>query len=444
MSPTSTRCSGLLWTVIAWGLLLAAVAGSQPPAQAQSSASPDSVAVRPATSDSADALHPNTVPYESSRSIAYHALALPAYVLHGVTRPVGWTVLYVERTFPELFELEPWRRGIFPLLELGGPAGTSAGAVLYDNHLFGTDQQARLEGKIGARNFFELRMQYERPRPLGAGTRLNLEGNFFSEPRDRFYVGGMNSDRSADAARFAREQVDARVRLQYKPEGKRLGGAVEVRYEHIDARLNEGGGQQLVGRPGLTATSLLTPRVDLDMDLTEGRPRTHSGTALGLQLDYTHALNGDRFRYGRYVAAIHQYVPVFIFPKTRRLALRAHLERVHPMWGGDAVPFYQLPRLGGQRSLRGFVSDRFRGDGALFFTAEYRYPVWSRIDAMFFVDAGQVFDTFGDIAVRDFEATVGGGFHLLNNKGLSARFEVARSVEGTEVILTVRPAFRRL
>jgi outer membrane protein assembly factor BamA len=77
------------------------------------------------------------------------------------------------------------------------------------------------------------------------------------------------------------------------------------------------------------------------------------------------------------------------------------------------------------------------------FSAEYRYPVWSRMDAVFFVDTGQVFSAFDEVSARDFRTTFGGGFHLLGGNGLSARFEVARSVEGVEIILTVKPAFGR-
>ena len=117
--------------------------------------------------------------------------------------------------------------------------------------------------------------------------------------------------------------------------------------------------------------------------------------------------------------------------------MRARIEQVRPLFGGVAIPFYQLPRLGGQRSLRGFVSDRFQDDGSLLLTAEYRYPIWTSrypgwtgIDATFFVDTGQVFNALGEVAVNDFKVSVGGGLHLLNCRGLSARFEVARSMEG--------------
>jgi outer membrane protein assembly factor BamA len=323
--------------------------------------------------------------------------------------------------------------------------------VLYDNHFLGTNHRARLEGTYGARDFFEVGARYDVPHFLGPAVGFSWEGNVFSEPQDRFFIDGVESDFQADEARFSRRQFDMMMRLQYRPEGSVYWGSADVLYEHINASLADGiEGKRLAGATGLTTVNLLTPRIELGLDLTRGTQRTYAGTRVLLRLDYTHDLNGDRFRYGRYAVAVHQYVPVFFFPKTRRLVFRANLEQVTPMLGGDTVPFYQLPRLGGQRSLRGFVSDRFQEEGALLFTAEYRYPIWNTrdatsggLDAVFFVDTGQVFESFGNVAVPAFRTSVGGGFHVLNSEGVSARFEVARSVESTQVILTVRPTFGR-
>lgn len=388
--------------------------------------------------------HPNTVPYRTDRSIGYHILAAPAYVLHGATRPLGWGVKYLERNFPGFFEPEPRPRGVLPLIELGGPAGASAGFILYDNHLFGTDQKARLEALYGTRDFFELEVRYEVPRPLGAGTHLQLEGNFFSRPNERFYLDGNASERNQDEARFSRQQIDVMTRLQVGSDGGGVSGAIDLLYEHVDASAaDDERGELIADNPALVPLDLLTPRFELTLDASQGRPRTYAGTKMLLRLDYTHDLNGDRFRYGRYTAAVQQFVPVFFFPKTRRLALQARMEQVEPLWGGNAVPFYHLPRLGGQQTLRGFTSNRFRDNGSLLFSAEYRYPIWNQFDAVFFVDAGQVFDRFASVAFDRFRTSYGGGIHMLGGGGLSARFEIAGSVEGTQVILTVKPTFGR-
>lgn len=404
---------------------------------------------QPVASDTSGQVHPNTVPYESDRSVLYHVLAAPAYVLHGVTRPVGWTVTYLERNYPGLFKPKPRRRGVLPLAELGGPVGVTGGVALYDRHLFGSRHTGRVEAIIGARDFFEIKARYTIPEIAGTGTRLSVEGNYFSEPKDRFFMGGVGGDIDVDGARFARRQVDLTTRLQYR--GDTWGSAAELRFEHVEASPAEGGSPGLVGLPGFTTANLLTPRAELALDLTRGAPRTQAGTRFLARVDYTQDLNSHRFRYGRYTATVHQYVPLAFFLPGRRLVMRARIEQARPLFGGDAIPFYQLPRLGGQRSLRGFLSDRFQDDGSLLFTAEYRYPIWTNtypgwtgVDATFFVDTGQVFNALGEVAVHDFKVSVGGGLHLLNRRGLSARFEVARSAEGTQVILTVRPTLDRL
>ncbi len=409
-----------------------------------------SAAAQPAAADTSGAVHPNAVPYESDRSVLYHVLAAPAYVLHGATRPIGWMVTYLERNYPGLFEPKPRRRGVVPLVELGGPVGVTGGLALYDNRLFGSRHKGRLEAIIGARDFFELEAQYAIPELFGSGTDLALEGNYLSEPKDRFFIGGLGSDQKADVARFAREQVDVTTRLQYR--SGTLGSAAELRYERIEAGLSDDDeGARLIGTPGFSTVSLLTPRAELALDFTRGGPRTSAGTRLLLRADYAHDLTGHRFRYGRYTATIQQFVPLTVFPPGRRLVLQGRIEQARPVLGGEAIPFYQLPRLGGQRSLRGFSSDRFQDRGSLLVTVEYRYPVWTSrypgftgVDAAFFVDAGHVFETLREVAVRDAKVSVGGGLHLLNRRGLSARFEVARSREGTQVILTVRPSLDRL
>jgi outer membrane protein assembly factor BamA len=124
--------------------------------------------------------------------------------------------------------------------------------------------------------------------------------------------------------------------------------------------------------------------------------------------------------------------------------LRGRLEQVEPLFDGEAVPFYQRPALGGQNLVRGFRSSRFQEAGSLVLNAEYRYPIWMNWDALVFADAGQVFPALSDVTADRFRWSYGGGIHMLNQKGLSFRFEVAGSTEGVRTILTVQPTFRRL
>ncbi len=396
-------------------------------------------------SDTSDA--PSFEPYTTDRGLAYHVLATPAYILHGLTRPIGWGVKYLEQQYPELFRPVRPTRGVLPLAELGGPIGFVAGVELFDNQAFGSSHRAHLEALYGGPDTFEGTAQYEVPNVVSPRTHLEGVVNFFSDPRNEFYIGGNASDADADEAFFSRRQLDVRLGIRTSSPSDVLSGGLDVLYEHVEAERKDGvqGDRIKSLKPvGLGTADLLTSRLQLGLDLTRGWPRTYRGTEVLLQLDYTHDLTGDRFRYGRYVAEMRQYLPVGIFPKSRRLALRARLEQVEPLFEESAVPFYQLPGLGGRRTLRGFKAGRFQDDGSLLFTAEYRYPLWGNLDAAVFVDAGQVFSEFSALSAERFHWSYGGGIHLLNQRGLSLRFEVAGSAEGARTILTVEPSFQRV
>lgn len=424
-------------------MLIGACVLLAPSAGAQSSPAPSASNARSV----ADTSTASPDPYTTSRSVAYHVLATPAYILHAATRPLGWAARYFEQRYPGLFDFRLPTRGVLPLFELGGPAGFLGGLLLYDNHLFGSDHSARIEGLYGGTDTFEAKGTYQAPTPLGPGSSFKTVVNVFSDPKSEFYLDGNDNDVTADETRFSRDQVDVTASLNAFLPNRTLRGEVDLMYEHVKVRSDEGPrGRRLADAnpAGLGTIDLLTSRLGLGLDYTDEPPRFSRGTEVILQLDYTHDLTADRFRYGRYVVGVRQYLPVGFFPDSRRLALRGRLEQVEPLFGGSAVPFYQLPALGGQNTLRGFQSRRFQNEGSLMLNAEYRYPLWSNLDALIFVDAGQVFDTLADVQTDRFHWSYGGGIHLLNQKGLSARFEVAGGPEGLRTILTVDPSFRHV
>lgn len=392
-------------------------------------------------------VHPNAVPYRTDRSLGYHLLAAPSYVLQGVTWPLGWTFRYVERTFPDLFEPRAPIRGVLPLIELGGPVGIQGGLALFHHDFLGLGHDVRLGGIYGARNYYEIELNYEIPSVLGDQTALDIESNFFTNPEDRFFRLGNDSDFERDETRHYIQQFDVHSRLRYQI-APRLTGFSLLRYENVETRPADGllGDRFPRSLPGLGTLNLMTVHTQLALDWTRGTRvggplREYAGTKVIAETAYQHDLNSDRFRTLWFAGEIQQYLPVLVFPETRRIALRARVEKVDPVFEGTDVPFYHLPGLGGQQTLRGFVYDRFVDDGFLLLNAEYRYPIWAGLDAVWFVDAGQVFTRFDDIAADRFRWSYGGGLHALSGSGLAFRFEVAGSTDGLRTVLTVTPAF---
>jgi len=393
-------------------------------------------------------LHPNSIPYETNRGIGYHILAAPSHLLDALTYPLGATLRYLENNFPSLFQPRPVVRGVRPLIELGGPNGVEIGAALFHHDLWNAGHDVRLSGEVAARESWDVELQYAVPSPFGSSTTLQFFGEYTVNDRRRFFVGGNNSDVDEDEGQFFGQRLDTRALAGYRL-GPRWGGETQLRYQHVETRPSDDNpelGERLVGQPGLGTVDLLGIETELAWDgsRTVQRRRTHrrvAGTVVLGRLGYTHGLGSDRFRYATAVAEVQQYVPLPYLSPGRRLALRARVEKNEPIFGGEAIPFYDLRGLGGQESLRGFRFDRFVDDGLLLLNAEYRYPIWDAFDAVVFVDAGQAFSRFSDVAADRFRWSYGGGLHVLSGRKLGARLEVARSVDGVRLLLTVTPTF---
>lgn len=125
--------------------------------------------------------------------------------------------------------------------------------------------------------------------------------------------------------------------------------------------------------------------------------------------------------------------------------------------GGSAIPFYSMPRLGGNSSLRGFDTFRFTGANAALFQLELRQTLKRfgdddnrGLDVILFGDAGQVWGhgyeipggvtipgydlNFGeDFDSDNFEVDGGVGLGVRISKGFGVRFDYAHSNEDDKV-----------
>ncbi len=385
----------------------------------------------------------NRVPYRSDRSLSRHVLAAPSYLLYGVTRPMGWAVKYLEREYPALFEPQTPVRGVLPLIELGGPVGVQGGLAAFDRNLFGTGHDVRLSAIYGSRSRYEVDLAYGIGTALGPSTRTVFSAELFTNPERRFFRDG-NDARQSDEARYFARQFSGRATVEIQPLTW-LNGTVEALYSRTRTKPANGAlGERLpTDLPGLNQTvQLVSLTTGWCLDATRQlRDRTVSGTRLVLDGRYSHDLDGDDLRHVMYGVEIQQYVPLGLLPPTRRLALRARVENVEPVRGGVGVPFFRLPGIGGQTTVRSLVFDRLVQEGALVLNAEYNYPIWNRVDAVIFADAGQVFNEVEEIAADRFRYGYGGGIRVARDGKLAFRFEVAGGEGSLRTILTVNRMF---
>ena len=84
-----------------------------------------------------------------------------------------------------------------------------------------------------------------------------------------------------------------------------------------------------------------------------------------------------------------------------------------------STAFTERIALGGGEHLRGFLEGRLRGDSAMVVTLDYRYPIWSFLDANLFVSVGNAFlGRFDALHLK----------RMMMNWGLALRTNTSRNV----------------
>jgi hypothetical protein len=133
----------------------------------------------------------------------------------------------------------------------------------------------------------------------------------------------------------------------------------------------------------------------------------------------------------------------FGFVADRRVvALRAWLSSATASDDRLGTPFFLLPSLGGHDTLRGFRNDRFRGPHALLLQAEYRWELWSGLDAAIFYDAGQVARRRADFDLSRLEDDYCFGFRFNTSNGIVLRIDAAfGSRDGKHLYISLGSVF---
>jgi outer membrane protein assembly factor BamA len=109
---------------------------------------------------------------------------------------------------------------------------------------------------------------------------------------------------------------------------------------------------------------------------------------------------------------------------------------------GNDIPFFKLPRLGGQGLMRGIIENRYRDNQAMYFQTEYRRIIKGRFGAAVFGAIGSVapsVDQFNQIKVA---GGLGIRYKLLKESRLNIRVDYGIGTDGQSgIYFTVREAF---
>lgn len=149
---------------------------------------------------------------------------------------------------------------------------------------------------------------------------------------------------------------------------------------------------------------------------------------------------GHAYSFGRYEIEALQFLPMF--DGKWILALRGW-EVFSTTSAGATIPFYLMPSLGGQNTLRGYHDYRFHDNDLQSFNVESRVALFAHVDAAAFADAGKVAARADDLDFRYLKTSYGVGFRVHNATSTVARLDIGHGAEGWRVFFKLSDPFKR-
>jgi hypothetical protein len=307
-------------------------------------------------------------------------------------------------------------------------------------HTFANGALVAAKAVFSIRNYKLLQGFVQAP-PLADG-RLIVNGRvrWHDAPRGPVFAIGPNSPDLRAQYDEERTEVSAQALAHPVSFVRLAGGAGWEKFETSAGGLAVGEDEALPfvpQLPGLSADPRYLHSYAMGaLDWRESPGYSRSGTLLQAAVHDFRAQSGGPYSFHRVEGVAQQLIPIMhgniVFD------LSARVWSATPERGSD-VPFFLLPELGGGNFLRGFRNYRFRDRNAMLLTGQYRWYVQEYVDGVIFYEAGKVAPRFDDLDLEHLEKSYGLGLHLHTPVATVLRLELARSREGTRLIIGFSP-----
>ena len=146
------------------------------------------------------------------------------------------------------------------------------------------------------------------------------------------------------------------------------------------------------------------------------------GNRVALTAEFAGKSLGGDFNYNKYTAESRNYLKV---GHAQVVALRGTVG-----YADGKMPDSGRFAVGGSDTLRGYRDDQFKGNKMLAATAEYRFPIASKVDGVAFTDVGKAWKGEG-YKLNDLEASVGVGIRVSTPIG-PIRLDYAKGGQGAK------------
>ena len=332
------------------------------------------------------------------------------------------------------------RRGVLPTYA----DRTGGGIKAFQKGWLSPESKLTLSLTAGPRERQRYQLQFKRVSLFGDTLSSDFTVGYQFLSDESFFGIGPDS-RESDESNFAHEQATAEASFGTKLGKSKTHGLSErlsldaiIGYDLND--ISEGKDKSLPfttnlfnrkSLPGLeeqVSIGRLQIGLKYDSKNRSGNPSKGSEASLAVgvfeELDRESDYETSEFGFWKFKADLRQYIHLFY---DRSLSFRLAGEVTEP-FSDREIPFYYLGELGRGETIRGFSRGRFRDRDMVLASLEYRYPIRRRLDAMLFVDVGQVaFDIFSDLSTDDFEVGYGGGIRIWGAEGLVSMFVIGKS-----------------
>lgn len=265
---------------------------------------------------------------------------------------------------------------------------------------------------------------------------IGFSAAHFKNATVRFFGIGPTTDQS-DETNYTASETRANWKFGvYANEVTQI--AISQRFRHMQA-IQQGAtdlpfsGDVFPNVSGVEGATILGERISFHYDTRNNLVTPTDGMAITAYAEINHNFrSGAEPLYSRYGLEVKK---MFASESKRAiLVIRGDLQATL----GTDVPFYELSSLGGQNNLRGFGVDRYIDKQLIALSIEERIHVLrARLAGVMadfeitpFIDTGQVFNSFKNVAFKDYRVTPGIGFRGIIRPNVVGRIDYGFSREG--------------
>ena len=338
------------------------------------------------------------------------------------------------------------REGFHPKLgSLTVGSGFAYGLGFRDRDLFSNRGALELWAAGSVKGYWATEARLRFPRLADNHLYLEAWGSRRDYPQENFFGLGPDSNRD-DRSDYAIRTNHFGGRVGVRPFARHLlvGGGLEF----LQPRLGAGQNDSYPDVPVLFPPSDV-PGIDSRSDFLRSdffvevdyREPIYAKKGGWYRFDWSHFddRTTNQFTFNRFDGDVRQF---FGFLAGRRVIATRLFVSTSDTSAPQVMPFFFMPTLGGNDTLRGFREYRFRGPHAILAQAEYRWEIWSGFDGAIFYDAGKVADRRSDLNFKDLESDYGIGFRFNTNNGVIFRVDTAfGSNDGKHLYIVVGGIF---